>query len=164
MEHGSIVSPTAGRRDPMNSKALEKGEALGWKLPGFLSRYVRESYLEDPSNHRHLCWTASSQKIFYYFKPLQWDFSGCPVVKNPPANEGDPGFDPWSRKIPYAVEQQSLSATATEPVRPRFCAPRQESSPSSPQLEKALTQQWRPVQPKISYLVKKNNRESNQDV
>ena len=46
------------------------------------------------------------------------------MVKNPPANEGDPGFDPWSRKIPYAVEHQRLSATASEPVRPRVCGKR----------------------------------------
>ena len=41
------------------------------------------------------------------------DFPGGPVVKNPPANAG---FEPWSRKIPYAVEQLSPCATTTEPV------------------------------------------------
>ena len=32
------------------------------------------------------------------------DFPGGAVVKNPPANAGGHGFDPWSGKIPHAVE------------------------------------------------------------
>ena len=45
------------------------------------------------------------------------DFPGGPVIKNPPANEGDTGsIDPWSRKIPHDAEQLSLGTTATEPV------------------------------------------------
>ena len=32
------------------------------------------------------------------------DFLGGAVVKNPPANAGDMGFEPWSRKIPQAPE------------------------------------------------------------
>ena len=43
-------------------------------------------------------------------------FPGGAVVKNPPANAGGHGFDPWSRKIPHAAEQLSLCATTTEPV------------------------------------------------
>ena len=42
-------------------------------------------------------------------------FPGGAVVKNPPANTGDPGSKPWSRKIPHATEQLSLCATTTEP-------------------------------------------------
>ena len=38
------------------------------------------------------------------------------MVKNPPANAGGHGFDPWSGKVPHAVEQLSPCATATEPV------------------------------------------------
>ena len=37
------------------------------------------------------------------------------MVKNPPANVGD-AFDPWSGKIPQAMEQPSLSPTATARV------------------------------------------------
>ena len=50
-------------------------------------------------------------------KKNSWgDFPGGAVVKNPPANAGDTGFEPWSGKIPHAVEQLSLCATTTEPV------------------------------------------------
>ena len=37
------------------------------------------------------------------------------VVKNPPANAGD-RFEPWSRKIPHAVEQLSPCTMTTEPA------------------------------------------------
>ena len=38
------------------------------------------------------------------------------AVKNLPANVGDMEFEPWSRKIPHAREQLSLSVTTIEPV------------------------------------------------
>ena len=39
------------------------------------------------------------------------------MVKNPPANAADSGsIPPWSGKIPHAMEQLSLCATATESV------------------------------------------------
>ena len=44
------------------------------------------------------------------------DFPGGPVVKNPPANAGGQGFDPWSGKMPHAAEQLSPCATTTEPA------------------------------------------------
>ena len=37
------------------------------------------------------------------------------MVKIPPANAGD-RFHPWPGKIPHAVENLSLGATATESV------------------------------------------------
>ena len=43
------------------------------------------------------------------------DFPGGPVVKAQ-------WFDSWSRKIPHALEQLSLCATATEAQAPRACA------------------------------------------
>ena len=43
-------------------------------------------------------------------------FPGGSVVKNPSANAGDGGFNPWSRKNPCALEQLSLCATNIEPV------------------------------------------------
>ena len=43
-------------------------------------------------------------------------FPGGTVVKNPPANAEDIGFEPWSGKIPHAAEQLSPYATTTEPV------------------------------------------------
>ena len=44
------------------------------------------------------------------------DFPGGAVVDSPPANAGGPGFEPWSGRIPHAVEQLSPCATTTEPA------------------------------------------------
>ena len=44
-----------------------------------------------------------------------WGFPGGSVAKNPPVSAGD-RLDPWSGKIPHAVEQWSTRATATETV------------------------------------------------
>ena len=44
------------------------------------------------------------------------DFPGGVVVKNPPSNAEDLGLEPWSGKIPHAMEQLSLCATTTEPT------------------------------------------------
>ena len=49
-------------------------------------------------------------------KILYRDFPGGTVVKNPPANTGDIGFEPWSGKIPHSAEQLSLCTTTTEPA------------------------------------------------
>ena len=67
------------------------------------------------------------------------------------------GIDPWSGKIPHAVEQLSPCAATTEACRPRACAPQQEKplqwEGSTPQrrvgsarcqLKKARAQQRRP--------------------
>ena len=51
------------------------------------------------------------------------DFLGGSVVKNPPANARDV-FDPWSGKIPHAVEQLSPCAKL-KLVHPRAPAPQQ---------------------------------------
>ena len=50
------------------------------------------------------------------FKSVVSDFLGGAVVKNPPANAGGHGFEPWSGKIPHAAEQLSACATTTEPA------------------------------------------------
>ena len=48
---------------------------------------------------------------------LQGHFSGGPVVKNLPCNVGDvSSILGQGTKIPYALEQLSLCATATEPM------------------------------------------------
>ncbi|KAI4564234.1 hypothetical protein MJT46_010032 [Ovis ammon polii x Ovis aries] len=44
------------------------------------------------------------------------DFPGSPMVKNPPANAEDVGFDPWSRKIPHSTGQRNACVTTTEPA------------------------------------------------
>ena len=71
------------------------------------------------------------------------------MLNNLPANAGDMGSIPaWGTKIPYAVEQLSLSATTTEPVHPGACAPQQEDplqwEACTPPPEKAHEQQQRP--------------------
>ena len=38
------------------------------------------------------------------------------MVKNLPANARGCGFDPWSRKIPHAMEQLSQCTTTIQPV------------------------------------------------
>ena len=54
------------------------------------------------------------------------DFSGGPVVKNLPAGAGDTGFDPWSGKIPRALEQLSSGTTTLKPACHRALASQQE--------------------------------------
>ena len=51
-----------------------------------------------------------------HMKNKYWGFLGDSVVKHPPSNAGDTGFDPWFRKIPHAMEQLSPCATTIEPV------------------------------------------------
>ena len=41
-------------------------------------------------------------------------FPGSPGVKSLPCNAGDTSFNPWSGKIPHAVEQLNTCATTTE--------------------------------------------------
>ena len=66
------------------------------------------------------------------------------------------GFEPWSGRIPHAVEQLGPWATTTEPACIwSLCSTTREativtgprtvmkSGPRSPQLEKALAQKWR---------------------
>ena len=57
------------------------------------------------------------------------DFPGGAVVKNPPANSGDTGFEPWSGKTPHAAEQLSPCATTTEAYAPTARALQQEKPP-----------------------------------
>ena len=47
-------------------------------------------------------------------------FPGGAVVKNPPANAGGHSFEPWSGKIPHAVEQLSPCAQLLS-LRSRAC-------------------------------------------
>ena len=44
------------------------------------------------------------------------DFPGGPVVGSPPANVGDAGFIPWSRRTPHAVKSLTPRAPITEPA------------------------------------------------
>ena len=57
-----------------------------------------------------------TQNIHFKERRVGWGFPGGAVVENLPADAGDTGFDPWSRKIPRAVEQLSPYTTTTEPV------------------------------------------------
>ena len=61
-------------------------------------------------------------------KKNKQDFPGGPVIKNLPCNAGDVGSIPGQgTKIPHALEQLSLCATATEPTCSAACAPQLES-------------------------------------
>ena len=44
-----------------------------------------------------------------------WGFPGGLVVKNPPANVGDSGFDPWSGKIPHVGAMKPYTPEARAP-------------------------------------------------
>ena len=57
------------------------------------------------------------------------------------------GFDPWSGKIPHIA--------STEACVPRACAPQQESSRHSPQLERSWAWRWGPSTDKNKYKLKK---------
>ena len=49
------------------------------------------------------------------------DFLGGPVIKNPPCNGKDEGLIPgYGTKIPHAVEQLSLPATAKKFICPQL--------------------------------------------
>ena len=50
------------------------------------------------------------------FRSAELGFPGGTVVKDPPANAGEHGFEPWSGKIPHAAERLSPCATTTEPA------------------------------------------------
>ena len=88
------------------------------------------------------------------------DFPGGPGVKNPPANTGDTGccraikpvcHNGWghvlqflkpTRSRPYGLQEKPLQGEALTPL---------ESSPRSPQLEKAIMRSNAdPAQPKIN--------------
>ena len=94
------------------------------KIRGILL-YGRNTYLglfngwEDKGQGERLQRLVSGGKKKVNLEELkrkQRDFPGGPVVKNPPANAGDPGSF-WSGKIPHATtEQPSPWATAPEPV------------------------------------------------
>ena len=64
------------------------------------------------------CLTLYTIKAEWSTKTYTQGFPGGAAVKNPPANSGDtePGFEPWSGKIPHAAEQLSPWATTTEPA------------------------------------------------
>ena len=59
-------------------------------------------------NHQHFA-------IGFNLKSQALGFPVGSVVKNLPANAGD-SFNPWSRKIPHAIEQISPCTTTTEPM------------------------------------------------
>ena len=49
-------------------------------------------------------------------KNIYMEFSGGPVVKNPPCNAGTVGWTPgWGIKIPHATRQLSPHTSTTEP-------------------------------------------------
>ena len=98
----------------------------------------------------------ATRQFFKLKKKL--DFPSGAVDETPAASAEDVGsLSPWSRKIPPASEQRSrvpqiLSPRAATPEAqaplgvcvPQGKAPQWATGKSSPQLEEALTHQWRP--------------------
>ena len=79
------------------------------------------------------------------------------MVESPPANAGDTGSIPGlGTKTPHATEQLGPQAIITEARVPRACDLKQEKPL---QLEKALEQQQRLAQPKLTKLIKKKEKE-----
>ena len=66
----------------------------------------------------HEEWSAGSNALEVAgIKQNSKDFSGDPVVKNPPSNVGDTGsILVWGTKIPLVSGQLSLHTTTTEPT------------------------------------------------
>ena len=80
------------------------------------------------------------------------------MVKDPPANAGIHGFEPWSGKIPHAVEW--LSPHTSEPMLHNKRShhkkkPSHHSRPCSPQLESSPGSDEDPAQPEIKIFKKK---------
>ena len=84
-----------------------------------------------------------------------WDFPGGSVVKNPPANEGDAGSIPSLGRIHMPQSNKARAPQLLAPILSRARAPQEanitrslssatESSPYSPQIEKAQAQQGGP--------------------
>ena len=67
-------------------------------------------------HHNQVGFILGRQDWFNIWKSSNVGFPGGAVVKNPPANAGEHGFDPWSGKIPHAAEQLSPYTTTTEPA------------------------------------------------
>ena len=110
-------------------------------------------------------------KIQCEFKRWEWDFPGGTVDGSPLGGCRGHGFDSWSRRIPHAEEQRGPCAATTEVCVPRscvpprekslqreVCAPRLESSPLFPQLEKAQVQQRRHSTTKKKEKTHKNSK------
>ena len=100
-------------------------------------------------------WTSGSSWFTYCSKAILRDFLGGTVDKNLPASAGDSGSIPSLGR--FHMPQSNLASHNCWAHAPRACAPQQEkpsqgeahalqleSSPHSPQLEKACKQQQRP--------------------
>ena len=75
---------------------------------------------------RH-CVLTGYKKLKDHTKPLNGNFPGGPMVKNPPSSAEDSGSIPdWGTKIPYAMGQFSPCATTTEHTNSGACAPQLE--------------------------------------
>ena len=87
--------------------------AFPWVFVYLHARSLSLSQVSAPVSQRRL-------STPHYPPPLSkfhcWDFPGGTVCKNPPANAGGCGFDPWSRKIPHAAEQLSPGARTPGPT------------------------------------------------
>ena len=98
--------------DPMHSEVNSMYLLLALKFLRYIYIYI---YIYEQHNLIKLLSPHSSlPNHFGVLKHRDMDFPGGAVVKNPPANAGDNGFESWSGKIPRVSEQLSLCATTTE--------------------------------------------------
>ena len=92
----------------------------------------------------------------HYNKKTSWDFPGGPMVRNLPASAGDTGSIPGQGGHTYHEAALTMYHNYWSPHSRAWvlqqektllweaCAPQLKSSPCLLELEKALTQQWRP--------------------
>ena len=79
-------------------------------LGGFFSSLGLLNEVGKSNEISHLIWKTNCSKV-----NKNGDFTGGPVVKNPPSNAGDAGSTPgWGTKIPHAAGQLSPCATTIE--------------------------------------------------
>ena len=77
-------------------------------LGALSSIYIISVYfLEDFEKLKNIFIACNDLLKFGSHKIIDRGFPSGSVVKDPPANAGDPGFDPWVRKIPWRRKWQS---------------------------------------------------------
>ena len=78
-------------------------------------------FLQYTPTHKHAQIHTHKHRHMHTYKRHGEDFPGGAVVKNSAVNATRHRFNPWSGKIPHALEQQtplSPCATTTKPQNP----------------------------------------------
>ena len=143
-----------GRASPFHNIWLQTEQ--GQTLP-FSSIHPHTQTCTDTHTHKH--------RHMHTYKRHGEDFPGGAVVKNSAVNATRHRFNPWSGKIPHALEQQtplSPCATTTKPQNPEpvlrkenmlkweACALQQRVAPDHCNWRKSPCSNQDPAQPKIN--------------